>query len=175
MTQKSRQANRRPSPNQNTRHHRIPRVRGEVVNQKWNILKVSRREHEAWHHVFGERTPLEAVMFIVEKLAPPKYFRRVVLHTQYDITVSHWQSNRSAKHVIEEWYRFVVRKKDRWPFQQYTLSDERQRSWHILFGGRSYYSAVHEIICGRWSPSGYFRRAHVRAGTDGVIQLRHDP
>ncbi len=49
--------------NQITKHHIIPRSRGGNGNGD-NILKITRRFHEAWHIVFGNMTPEEAIRFI---------------------------------------------------------------------------------------------------------------
>ncbi len=49
--------------NQITKHHILPRSRGGNGNGD-NILKITRRFHEAWHIVFGNMTPEEAIKFI---------------------------------------------------------------------------------------------------------------
>ena len=49
--------------NQITKHHILPRSRGGNGNGE-NILKITRRFHEAWHIVFGNMTPEEAIQFI---------------------------------------------------------------------------------------------------------------
>lgn len=46
-----------------SRHHIIPRSKGGT-NQTSNIKKTTTSRHRAWHHLFGNATPLEAIEII---------------------------------------------------------------------------------------------------------------
>ena len=46
------------------RHHIIPTSRGGSNNQN-NILRVSRKQHQAWHLLFGNMLQDEVIMHII--------------------------------------------------------------------------------------------------------------
>jgi len=49
-----------------TEHHLYPKARFPMyAHKEWNIKRVTRREHEAWHFLFGLQTPHEVFDLLV--------------------------------------------------------------------------------------------------------------
>lgn len=72
-----------------TQHHLIPRSRGGPTKRE-NLLEVPQRLHQAWHYLFGNMTPEQAMLYIASTWSPTGYFDHVVLgHGKLEIRCSH--------------------------------------------------------------------------------------
>ena len=60
-------------------HHLIPKSRGGSDDPD-NIRRISDKIHRAWHMVFGNMTPDEAVDHIKDHWAPLGYFKEGTQH-----------------------------------------------------------------------------------------------
>lgn len=56
---------KRNSPTQLTNHHILAKAKGGG-DEKENIAKVQRYRHERYHLLFGNKTPIEIICFLVE-------------------------------------------------------------------------------------------------------------
>ena len=63
-----------------TDHHMFPRARfPELAKERWNIKRIPDKEHEAWHRVFNDKTPDEAVIHILKFWTPQEMRREILL------------------------------------------------------------------------------------------------
>lgn len=64
-----------------TRHHLIPRSRGGLT-ERVNLARVDRYLHRAWHVIFSNMTPEEAMIHIAAFWAPTGYFTEISLRSE---------------------------------------------------------------------------------------------
>lgn len=69
---------RRPNHGQPTRHHLVPRSQGGQTTPA-NLLEVPEKVHQAWHYLFGNRTPEQVMGYIATHWVPAGYFDLIVL------------------------------------------------------------------------------------------------
>jgi hypothetical protein len=50
----------------------------EYAEKDWNIKRCTWKEHEAWHILFGNMTPQEAVMHILLNWTPANLRREII-------------------------------------------------------------------------------------------------
>lgn len=150
---------RSKSPTQMTRHHKVPRSRCvDGADQPDNVVEIERRYHEAWHTLFSNRTPFEIVVLLIEKLFDHGTVRSAAISVA-------WQGR-------SEEYTYFFRHRHP-PFEPWSLERPAQsEAWELLFGDRSYYSVLHEILtASRWSPAGYFQMVQIVVKDHGTIEL----
>ncbi len=149
-------------PSQMTSHHKVPRSRCKKgMPQPDNLVRLARRYHEAWHTLFGNMTPFEVVILLVEECAPVGYFRRVTV----DVC---WQG---SEEKYDYWHLRMGQRRPQVP-RPYHMNEVRKRVWTVLFGDRNWYSIVQEVlVTGRWAPQGYFRTIYVQVDNESTIEL----
>lgn len=76
------------------RHHFFPvSLFPELKRTDWNIRWIKRTRHQAWHFLCGNRTPLQAIVFLFHEFVPkeglqldPAYeeFRNLLGEVRYE-------------------------------------------------------------------------------------------
>ncbi|NCO04914.1 MAG: hypothetical protein GW939_02080 [Candidatus Magasanikbacteria bacterium] len=120
-----------------------------------NIRKVVRWRHEAWHNVFGNKTPIE-VVDMLWRLAPAGYFET------FDVSMSWWGQRVSLSLESHEQTEFMA-----------DWGDKKFLAWKALFGSRSLVLVLAEVLR-EWAPDGYFTRYSIVAYDSGAwYKVRH--
>lgn len=135
------------NPFQITRQHMVAQSRCRTEEERVdpeNIKIVMWMYHEAWHVIFSNRTPFEAIVYIIEEVAPLGYFVGVNLRTN-------WRSFQESYSLKEG------RKKEK----KRELSSKAKGAWELLFGRKNYFQVVSHII-NEWSPKSYYEFVHVK-------------
>lgn len=156
-------------PNKNTKHHMIPSSRlrrgNERIAGRTVVKTVQRFKHAAWHYIFDNLTPYEAVLFVLLRLAPGEFHQATV--------VAKWENDtyrfKLGDAIDKETQRLIESKK-------ILFGDGFEESLQILFGGRDWCNAIATIVK-EWSPDHYFK--FVSVGTtapDGTTSsYKHNP
>jgi hypothetical protein len=147
-SQESGRAERRKNrPNQNTRHHLVPRSRCRFKTSGVKGVKtVSREFHEAWHILFGNMMPHEVVICIVRLWAPVDYFTRVELAAEWEKVHYEFHFESDAPPDFEPGYQILN--------YQHTILKFRAE-FEKLFPNKSWDMIVAEILTA-WAPPNYF-------------------
>lgn len=104
-----------------------------------------RFKHEAWHRVFDDKTPKEALVHIIQCFAPVgTVFTEIYIETTWEKTIDTFQ--------IREPIRIAHAR---------THESEVMDAWRTLFERKSFFSILAEIVCD-WAPHGYFSNVIVR-------------
>ena len=53
-------------------------------NRHGNIRRVVAKFHNAWHLLFGNRTPFEVVLMVIDSWSPVGYFKEVRIVAEWD-------------------------------------------------------------------------------------------
>lgn len=67
-----------PDHGMSTKHHMIPRSRGGETAER-NLLDIPEKLHQAWHYLFTNMRPEEAMVFIATHMSPLGYFDQITL------------------------------------------------------------------------------------------------
>jgi hypothetical protein len=130
----------RVKPDSNTDHHMTPtsRLTGVSRSDRSNIKVVIQKSHDHWHRIFENKTPFEAVVFLVEQMAPRGYFTLVEFRASYD-GVNEEYSCKNPGSAVRSVY----------------VSPTQYEAWNQLFGKKDWIFAIKEVMV-NWSPKGYF-------------------
>jgi hypothetical protein len=150
-------------PDDFTRHHLHPRSRLQdpLVSPPGNIRDFRHRYHYAWHQLFQNMVPIEALACVAAMWAPPGLFRRIELEVNWD------------GHSME--YEHVYgRHKE--PTRIHTAFfdslQRRYRFWLALFQNKPWTLILLDIItC--WAPVDYFSHIHIIAVDQGQPLILH--
>ena len=61
-----------------TRHHLVPRSQGGKTTPA-NLLEIPEKVHQSWHHLFGNMTPEQVIVYVATHWVPAGYFDLLVL------------------------------------------------------------------------------------------------
>ena len=123
-------------------------------SEKTNIKSAIKKHHEHWHTLFENKTPLEAVIFVIEQMAPLGYFTKVEIHASYDGTDEVYTCTYPGTAVRPQYVR---------PAQY--------EAWYHLFGQKDWIFAIKEMIQ-NWAPAGafsYFRLESVHRDREVIV------
>ena len=148
------------NPYQITEHHKVAVcccIGG--AHQPDNTVNIERWRHEAWHTLFGEMTPFDIAVYLIEKRFQSGSVRSVQLSAT-------WQGKSHGTYHFH--YR---RRKPVLPILE--LATEQHKAWKKLFGDRSDFSILREVLSTQWTPDGYYTHVHVvmRTPRNGIIVL----
>lgn len=79
---------KKPTPKGYSWHHLIPKSRGGNYG-KLNLVLKRIRYHEAFHLLFGNRTPDEVLLEIIKAWAPKGYFKSVTIEKKDGSVISY--------------------------------------------------------------------------------------
>lgn len=144
-------------PHKKTKHHMVPASRLNENEKRragrTTIKTVERFRHDAWHYVFDNLTPYEAVLFVLLRLAPRKFHQATVIAKWEDSTYRF----KLGDAVDKETQRIIESKK-------ILFGDGFEESLQIIFGGRDWCNAI-SVIVEEWSPRHYFKFVKVETTT----------
>ncbi|NUM25935.1 MAG: hypothetical protein HUU49_04985 [Candidatus Buchananbacteria bacterium] len=139
-----------------TDHHMIPRSRlgPERRNTlgRRNIKRVQWQYHDAWHCLFLNMTPYEAVICIIERLAPPDYFSNVRLKAVWGGAEYEYSLRAEREPILM--------------IDHYRTKKDCDRFLKTLFAGKDWPAIISEVVTS-WSPEGYWQTAVVRTHQRG--------
>ena len=144
-------------PRHRTRHHMVPVSKTTQDDRirlgKINIKIVDWRYHDAWHAVFGNLTPYEAVLLVIKELAPEGHFTQAKISVSWDRFKHSFQLDPTQHRSEETKYK---------PCKKYPEYIK------LLFGARGWVDVVAHIVY-NWSPDGYFKHIAIESqGDNGV-------
>ena len=86
-----------------TEHHLYPKSRFPMyAHKEWNIKKVTRQEHEAWHFLFSLMTPQEAFDWLLSGSFQLSAFDDRTMYA-WNTLFDHMSNVEAAGIVLDEW------------------------------------------------------------------------
>lgn len=125
-----------------------PEQREEISRR--NLKQTPYALHMAWHEIFGNMTPFEAIICVVTCLAPEGYFKKAKIKASFLGAKYYYNLRNPRMKRIEK-------------VENYRPPKSLNTALRKVFFGRNWVNIVSEIASS-WSPEGYFREIVVVGG-----------